>query len=541
MKYPFTPELLDALPEELAELFRGLELTLLEEICSRLKIRDNLNEVTIQDIRALRSHGIDIEDIKKAISQNTNTSMDKLNKLFDDVVERNQKYYTDVIDIAKVTMPDRLVNQRDIEAIKKQTQDEFHNITQSMGFLVNAGRTMLPPARAYQWALDSAELQVQSGAINYTQAIETAVKQLADRGLCVVKDDDGNYIKNVVEYEAKIPGGKRHIDSLDVAVRRAVMTGVNQINQQYREQSMDYLETDLVEVTAHRGARDIGDTPENHKLWQGFVYRWAEKPKTSYGEYPDFEEVCGYGLGEGIGGWNCRHSFHPFVEGVSERTYTDEELANIDLPPFEYEGRTYTAYEATQKQRSIERSIRKQKRLKTAYEAAGLKEDATAANIKLRRLNQKYKEFSKAAGLPEQRDRVKVQYPDDKSAQNAAKLKIKRDAEAPIREAIKRGDYDLTINPEKQARHMKGTAKQGKSVITIPIEELQEIVKAQAGSGKIELTKSLEWKKQEIIYAGKEIGYTINKKGDIIIAKSLKIHYSGTGIHAVPCSRWWKK
>lgn len=392
MKYPFTPELLDAMPEELAELFRGLELTLLEEICSRLKIRDNLNEVTIQDIRALRSHGIDIEDIKKAISQSTDTSMDKLDKLFDDVVERNQKYYTDAIEIAKVTMPDRLVNQRDIDAIKKQTQDEFSNITRSMGFLVNAGRTMLPPASAYQWALDSAELQVQNGAISYTQAIETAVKQLADSGLKTVNYESG------------------HVDSVDVAVRRAVMTGVNQINQQYREQSMDYLETDLVEVTAHRGARDIGDTPENHKLWQGFVYRWAEKPKTSYGEYPDFEEVCGYGLGEGIGGWNCRHSFHPFVEGVSERTYTDEQLANIDPPPFEYEGRTYTAYQATQKQRSIERSIRKQKRLKTAYEAAGLKEDATAANIKLRRLNQKYKEFSKAAGLPEQMDRIKVLY-----------------------------------------------------------------------------------------------------------------------------------
>ena len=69
MKYPFTPELLDALPEELAELFRGLELKLLEEICSRLKIAGQLNEVTAQDIRALRAHGIDLEDIKEAIDR----------------------------------------------------------------------------------------------------------------------------------------------------------------------------------------------------------------------------------------------------------------------------------------------------------------------------------------------------------------------------------------------------------------------------------------------------------------------------------------
>ena len=67
MKYPFQPEILDALPEELAELFRSLELVLLDEICSRLKAADELNEVTVQDIRALRSHSIDLKEIKKAI------------------------------------------------------------------------------------------------------------------------------------------------------------------------------------------------------------------------------------------------------------------------------------------------------------------------------------------------------------------------------------------------------------------------------------------------------------------------------------------
>ena len=67
MKYPFTPELLDALPEELAELYRALEDMLLDEICSRLKLKDQLNEVTVSDIRALRSHGIDLKDIEKAI------------------------------------------------------------------------------------------------------------------------------------------------------------------------------------------------------------------------------------------------------------------------------------------------------------------------------------------------------------------------------------------------------------------------------------------------------------------------------------------
>ena len=90
-KYPFTPELLDAMPEELAELYRGLEDTLLMEICSRLKLRDELNEVTVQDIKALRSYGIDLKEIEKSIRQTTGISEKKLNELIDNVVDRNQK------------------------------------------------------------------------------------------------------------------------------------------------------------------------------------------------------------------------------------------------------------------------------------------------------------------------------------------------------------------------------------------------------------------------------------------------------------------
>ena len=410
--YPFQPAILDALPEELAELFRALELKLLEEICSRLNIADQLNEVTVQDIRALRAHGIGLEDIKKAIAKTTDTGMDHLEQLLDDVVERNQAYYTELVDLAGVTAPERMVDQEDMWAIYEQTKGTYRNITQSMGFLVRQGRhrVMLPSAKAYQWALDSALLQVQSGAVSYDQAIREAVRELAEGGLKTVSYESG------------------HVDNVDVAVRRATMTGVNQLNQKYREQSMDYLETDLVEVTAHSGARDV-DGPngwENHKEWQGKVYRWKSKPRTSQGWYPDFERVCGYGSVTGIGGANCRHSYWPFIEGVSERTYTDKELENIDPPPIEFEGRRYTAYEATQKQRQIERTIRKQKRLKTAFQEAGLKEDAQAANIRLRRLNEKYRQFSKAAGLPEQRERMRMSYVDDASRAEAAKRLAKR-------------------------------------------------------------------------------------------------------------------
>lgn len=394
MKYPFTPEILDALPEELAELFRSLEITLIEEICSRLDIADQLNEVTVQDIRSLRSMGIDLDEIKKAVSETSKVGMDKLDKLFDDVVERNQKYYSELVDLAEVTRPERYVDATDIDAIRRQTKEEFTNLTQSMGFLVTEGsrKVKLPPARAYQWALDNAEMQIMSGGISYREAIKNAVKDLADSGI------------KMVDYESG------HTDHIDVAARRAVMTGVNQICQKYSEQSVEYLETDLVEVSAHQGARDVGEVPENHKAWQGKVYRWKEKKGNSKGEYPDFIEVTGYGTGPGLGGWNCRHHFYPFYEGVSERTYTDEELKNIDLPPFEYQSKTYNAYEATQQQRKIERTIRKLKRERVAFEKAGLVEDAQGISIRIRRLKAEYKAFSKAAGLPLQTDRTKIQY-----------------------------------------------------------------------------------------------------------------------------------
>ena len=388
--YPFSPDLLDALPEELAELFRTLEDTLLDEICSRLKLADQLNEVTVQDIRALRSHGIDLKKIKAAIRKTTGISETKLNKLLVDVVERNQKYYTDLIDLAHITQPETLVDAAEVAAIRSQTLDTFRNLTASMGFLVDAGRTMLSPAKAYQWALDNATMQIQSGAINYNQAIKTAVKQLADSGL------------KVVDYESG------HRDQIDVAARRAVMTGVSQICAKYTEQSAEYLETPYFEVSAHAGARDKpGSSPwSSHKDWQGKVY------SIRAGDiYPSIYEVCGLGAVDGLEGANCRHRRNVWVEGVSERTYTDEQLEHIDDDlGCEFDGKKYTAYEATQMQRRVEREVRRLKREKAAYKAAGLREDETAVNIRLRRLNAKYKAFSAAAGLPEQRERMKVLY-----------------------------------------------------------------------------------------------------------------------------------
>lgn len=536
-RYPFTPELLDAMPEELAELFRGLENTLLTEICSRLKLRDELNEVTIQDIRALRSHGIDLTEIKKAISKTTGISKQKLNKLFDDVVERNQKYYTDIIDLAYITQPETLLSIEDTWAIYEQTRQEMRNITRSMGFLVDSGRTMLPPAKAYQWALDNAAMQVQSGAISYNQAIKTAVQQLAQSGL------------KVVDYESG------HRDQIDVAVRRAVMTGINQICAKYTEQSAEYLETPYFEVSAHAGARDKpGPSPwSSHKDWQGKVY------SIRAGDiYPSIYEVCGFGYVDGLEGANCRHRRFPWVEGVSERAYTDEQLAHInDGLGCTFDGKTYTAYEATQMQRRVERQIRAQKRLKNAYKAAGLTDDATVANAKLRRLNAKYRGFSKAAGLPEQPERLKVLYGDAKSEAAAQVLKTRRDAKAALKNKkniailntrITSGEISTAIRPQVQARHIEGTAEferyraqrlakgqTPQSIMTVTEQEAQKFVDGYAGTGTVvvQTQKNGALKIVEFTDADRVIGryYKNNAYHD---TKRVGIYYSKKGAHVVP-------
>lgn len=539
-KYPFQPEVLDALPEELAELFRTLEITLLEEICSRLKVAGELNEVTVQDIRALRSHGIDLKGIEKAIRKTSGISETKMNELLDDVVERNQKYYTNVIDLAHITQPETLVSIEDTWAIYQQTKRDLRNITQSMGFLVDAGRTMLSPAKAYQWALDNAVMQVQSGAINYNRAVKMAVKQLADSGL------------KVVDYESG------HHDSIDVAARRAVMTGVSQLCAKYTEQSAEYLDTPYFEVSAHVGARDKpGPSPwSSHKDWQGRVY------SVRVGDiYPSIYDVCGLGAVDGLEGANCRHRRFPWVEGVSERTYTDEQLQHIDDGlGCEYDGKKYTAYEATQMQRRIERTIRKQKRLKTAYEAAGLTGDATTANIKLRRLNAKYKEFSKAAGLPEQRERLKVLYGDEKSGAAAQALKAKRQSEAEqaalqnekniaiLKEKIASGEISTVIRPQVQARHIEGTmeferykaqrisnGKTPQSVMTITMQEAQEFVDTRSGTGTVIIQKQKNGvlKIVEFANADATIG-RYYKNNAYHKTNRAGIYYSKKGTHVVP-------
>lgn len=387
MKFPITPEYLDAAPEPIAVAMRELEKDILREICKRFKLTGELNEVAMNDIRALRAQGLDMETIEKMIAKHSKETLPQVQEALDRVVEYNQKYYNELASKASIAEPLFWVTAADIAQIQSQTLDGYRNITRSLGFALqtNGKVTFQPIAKAYQTALDKAEVKMQSGAFTLQQSLEDAVRELADSGIYTI------------DYAT------RHRDRADVAARRAIFTGLNQLTSKYTETAAETLETDLYEITAHRGARDKGTGWKNHKAWQGKVYSTKDGSK-----YPNIYKVCGLGAVDGLEGANCRHHRHAFLEGVSERVYTDDELANIDPPPVEFEGRTYSAYEATQMQRKIERTVRKLERRRAAYNAAGMTGKEEQTGIRIRRLKKEYREFSRAASLPTQTNRMKV-------------------------------------------------------------------------------------------------------------------------------------
>lgn len=252
------------------------------------------------------------------------------------------------------------------------------HIRKTKGVVKNLTRTTASQGQnAFINAVNLANMQVSSGTFTYDFAIKNAIKQVAKSGLTV-----------------QYPTG--HIDKLDVAVRRAVLTGVNQSSAELNMLYCDEIGTDLVEVTAHSGARP------SHADWQGGVYSLSGKSKG----YGSFYDITGYGTGEGLCGWNCRHSFYAYYEGT-ERTYSKEYLDSLDSKTYEYGGETYTNYEAGQKQRDYERAIRAEKRyfagLNSAYTETkddtlrqSLKYEMESSAVNLKRKEAELKNFCKA-------------------------------------------------------------------------------------------------------------------------------------------------
>jgi hypothetical protein len=234
-------------------------------------------------------------------------------------------------------------------------------------------------------AADMAYMQVSTGAMSYDQAIRAAIKQVAANGLTV------SYMSG-------------YQDKLDVAMRRTVLTGVSQTTGQIQTARAEEVGSNLVQVSAHIGARNTGNGYENHESWQGKIYSLKGGTK----KYPNLAESTGYGTGAGLGGWNCRHSFYPFFEGLSEPAYTRKALTEYKKETVNFGGKEIFVYQATQYQRGIERKIRYWKRQAAAMKAAKL--DSTVEDAKISQWQRTMREFIAQTDLQRQRMREVVLY-----------------------------------------------------------------------------------------------------------------------------------
>lgn len=347
-----SPDYLAHIPDAACALWQQVEEDILADIARRLA---KMGEVTdtalwqvkrLEQIRLFRS-GI-VQRLKKASGQSEALIRQLLQLACTQALQADDVAH----EATGQTVPpanDSIALRNLLTAGAKQTNGTMANITAT---------TANTATRQFERALDRAWLQTTSGAFDYKTAVRRCVADLASTGLEAVRYPSG------------------HVDTLEVAVRRAVVTGVNQSACRLQMERCKEVGCDLVEVTAHVGARP------SHAQWQGKIYSISGK----HPKYPPLSET-GYGTGAGLGGWNCRHNMFPFWEGISEPRYTPQRLAELDAKDIEYKGKQYSRYEINQMQRSRERRVRRWKRQYAMEEAAGLDSTQTAVWLKKARVD----------------------------------------------------------------------------------------------------------------------------------------------------------
>lgn len=366
-----TPEYLADVPETMVRLYAQAEADILADMARRIRAYDYWIPAAEHQRRVLLEMGASEQEILRRLSRLTGKSTAELKKLMldagqqalaaDNAVYRAHDLHPQPLRASKPM-------QQALNAGYVRTDKLFRNLTRT---------TARTASGQLERALDLAYLQITSGGFDPNTAITRAVKNLAQQGVGSVR----------------YPSGR--VDSLETAVRRAVTTGVNQTALQLQTTLAEELGSDLVEVTAHGGARP------SHAVWQGRIYSLSGKSR----KYPNFAQATGYGTGEGLGGWNCRHSFYPYFEG-SARAYSPEQLQDYRTARYEYNGQKLTEYEASQRQRYLERQIRRWKRENVAMRAAGL--DGTESAVKLRAWQEKQKDFLRQTGLKRQTAREQI-------------------------------------------------------------------------------------------------------------------------------------
>ena len=360
------PSYLDAMPDAFVQLWQQVEDEILQDVARRIGKMDAVTATAnwqlwrYQQTEALRN------DVVKLLAKYTGKSESTIRRLLlqaaTEAMEREDAIYYHYGKEPQPFEESAALNNL-LDAGARQTCGTWQNITATTANTVTG---------AFERTLDAAWGKVSTGAFDYKTAVKQAVDSLADD-------------MPMVTY----PSG--HKDSIEVAARRAVLTGVNQTAGRLQVARADEMGVEFFETSAHGGARP------SHAEWQGRRFHRGGAVDYLGKHYPDFEQATGYGTGAGLCGWNCSHTFFAvFPELGDPPTWTEESLQELNARNIEYNGKLYTQYEVNQMQRARERNVRKWKKRYLAESAAG--SDTTDSAVRLKTARQSLSEFAKATG-----------------------------------------------------------------------------------------------------------------------------------------------
>ena len=360
------PSTLDRMPDAFVELWQGVEDEILKDVARRISKTGTLTPTAnwqlwrYQQTEALRSDVVTL--LAKYSGKSDAAIRQLLLQAATEAMEREDAiYYHYGMEPTPFEESAALNNLLDAGA--RQTAGTWKNLTATTANTVTG---------QFERTLDAAWAKVSTGAFDYKTAVKQAVGGLAD-GMKFVTYPTG------------------HQDSIEVAARRAILTGVNQTAGKLQVARADEMGVEFFETTAHGGARP------SHAEWQGRQFHRGGAVDYKGKHYPDFEAATGYGTGAGLCGWNCRHTFFSiFPELGPAPAWTQADLEALNARNIEYNGKKYTRYEINQMQRARERNVRRWKKRYLAETAAGA--DTTDSAVKLRQARQELAGFITATG-----------------------------------------------------------------------------------------------------------------------------------------------
>lgn len=360
------PSYLDAMPDAFVQLAQQVEDEILQDVARRIGKMGTLTETADWQLWRYQQTEAVRENVVKLLAKYSGKSEATIRRLLKEAateaMEREDAIYYHY-NLEPTPFEESAALNNLLNAGARQTCGTWRNLTATTANNVSG---------AFERTLDVAWGKVATGAFDYKTAVKQAVDSLADE-----------------MPEITYPSG--HTDSLEVAARRAVLTGVNQTAGKLQEARMDEMNVEFVETSAHGGARP------SHAEWQGRRFHRGGAVDYLGKHYPDFEQATGYGTGAGLCGWNCRHTFFAvFPELGDPPTWTEESLQELNARNIEYNGKLYTQYEVNQMQRARERNVRKWKKRYLAESAAG--SDTTDSAVRLKAARQSLSEFAKATG-----------------------------------------------------------------------------------------------------------------------------------------------